>query len=307
MGKKILLIGSSNIDLVANTYKIPEPGETVFDDGGLAYIPGGRGTNAALALKALSAEPRLLTKLGADSHGKTLFEYYKDSSLDTSLVKVDRQNTTGFTLVLKDGHGATRKICYRGANLNLSRDNVIDAFSARPDALMLGFDASFETTLLASEIAAEKKIPIFLNGDGAESDFNLEALPEIEIFSVNEKDALRLTGIKPLGADNALRVCLALCRRVRAKLVVLRLSERGAFVYDGRYHFVTPAFPVSEAVDTTLADDAFFAALSLIYLETGDVRASTRFACSLYAMTLSCGSFVTREENMSNLNKYPTI
>ena len=125
MGKKILLIGSSNIDLVANTYKIPEPGETVFDDGGLAYIPGGRGANAALALKELSADPMLLTKLGADSHGKTLFEYYKDSSLDTSLVKVDRQNTTGFTLVLKDGNEATRKICYRGANLNLSALVVI--------------------------------------------------------------------------------------------------------------------------------------------------------------------------------------
>ena len=74
MSKRILLIGSSNIDLVANTYKIPDSGETVYDDGGVAYIPGGRGANAALAVKMLSAEPAFLTKLGADSHGQTLFQ-----------------------------------------------------------------------------------------------------------------------------------------------------------------------------------------------------------------------------------------
>ena len=208
---------------------------------------------------------------------------------------------------MKDGEDAPRKICYRGANLNISRDNVIDAFSVRPDALALGFDTSFDTVQLATEIAAEKNIPIFLNGCAASKDFNLESLPSIEIFSLNEDDALRLTGIRPFGADNALRVCLALQRRVNAKYVVLRLGERGAFVYDGKYHFVTPAYPITKSVDTVIADDAFFSALSLIYLETADIRASSRFASSLYALTLMSGSFATRDEVLAYMNKYSTI
>ena len=73
MSKKILVIGSANIDFSMNMYKLPEAGETVIDDGGVAYIPGGKGGNAAIAFKRLGADCAFCTKLGADVHGQKLY------------------------------------------------------------------------------------------------------------------------------------------------------------------------------------------------------------------------------------------
>ena len=76
--RKILLIGSANMDLSMNMYKLPEPGETLIDDGGVAYVPGGKGANAAVALTRLGATCVFSTKLGADVHGQKLYNYYKE-------------------------------------------------------------------------------------------------------------------------------------------------------------------------------------------------------------------------------------
>jgi sugar/nucleoside kinase (ribokinase family) len=44
---RILIIGSANMDLSMNMLRVTEAGETLLDDGGVAYLPGGKGTNAA--------------------------------------------------------------------------------------------------------------------------------------------------------------------------------------------------------------------------------------------------------------------
>ena len=63
--KRILIVGSSNLDFVMNMYKLPEAGESVSDNGGVAYIPGGKGAAAAIAFNRLGAESVLCAKLGA--------------------------------------------------------------------------------------------------------------------------------------------------------------------------------------------------------------------------------------------------
>ena len=88
MKKKILVIGSANLDFSMNLYKLPEAGQTVKDDGGVAYIPGGKGANAAIALSRLGAESVLCAKLGADVHGQKLYNYYKEIGLNTAYIKV---------------------------------------------------------------------------------------------------------------------------------------------------------------------------------------------------------------------------
>ena len=77
--KKVLLIGSANMDLSMNLFRVPNAGETLLDDGGIAYTPGGKGANAAIALSRLGAESVLCAKLGADIHGQKLYNYYKDN------------------------------------------------------------------------------------------------------------------------------------------------------------------------------------------------------------------------------------
>ena len=83
---KILLIGSANMDLSMNLYRVPEPGETVLDDGGIAYTSGGKGANSAVAFAKLGANCLFCTKLGADAHGQRLFNYYKEVGINTSCI-----------------------------------------------------------------------------------------------------------------------------------------------------------------------------------------------------------------------------
>ncbi len=310
MSKRVLLIGSSYMDLCANMCKVPEPFETLTDDGGVAYTPGGKGANAAVAFQKLGGECAFMTKLGADTHGQRLFQYYKELGIDTSYVKADHGNATGFSLTLRDALGE-RKIKYPGANSHVTTENILEAFTSEPDALYIGFDTSFETALTASKIASAKGLPIIIDAAPSEKSFPLESLPQIEIFCPNESSAYELTGIRPIGADNALRAALALRRRVNAKYIVLRLGERGAFIYDGKYHSVVPAFPVTKVVDTSAAGDAFTAALTLMYLESLDIKSAARFASSAGALAVTkAGASVSipgRDEVLAYMKKYSTL
>ncbi len=285
--KKILVIGSANMDLSMNMYKIPEVGETLIDDGGVAYIPGGKGANAAVALNKLGADCYFCAKVGADLHGQKLYQYYKDLGINTSYLKVDRDNPTGLAVVMKESDGNNRIIVYPGANSHLTNDNIAEAMDSNPDALYLGFEIPFNVALTAARLAASRGIPIFVDAAPADKDYPLESLPMLEIFSPNETETYTYTGILPQGTDSALRAALALYKRVKAKYIVIKQGDRGAFVYDGKHFFVVPAIRLGKAIDTTAAGDAFTAALTLEYLRGEKIRNAVKYAVAAGAITVT--------------------
>ena len=286
--KRILVIGSSNMDLSMNVYKVPEAGETVTDDGGVAYTPGGKGANAAVAFRRLGAETVFCTKLGQDMHGQRLYNYYKEAGLNTAFIKVDKENPTGFAAVIKESGGQNRIIYYPGANASITRDNLEDAFTCEPDAVYINFEISFETALLAARLAAARGIPVFIDAAPASKDAPLEALPEIEIFSPNETETKEYTGITPMGADSSLRAALMLYKRVKCKYLVIKQGERGAFIYDGKHYNIIPAYRADKVVDSTAAGDVFTAAMTLEYLDSdGDIVTAVRYGAAAGAVAVS--------------------
>ena len=288
MSQKILIIGSSNIDFSMNMYKLPEAGETVIDDGGVAYIPGGKGGNAAIAFKRLGADSVFCTKLGADIHGQKLYNYYKEQGVDTSYVKVDRDNPTGLAVVMREGDGTNRIVVYPGANATLTNENVVEAFDCNPDALYLGFEIPFNIVVAAAKVAAAKNIPIFIDAAPANKDYDLEKLPPVEIFSPNETEAYEYTGIMPSGMENSLRAALAISRSVKAKNIVIKQGSRGAFLYDGKRYNTFPAVKADKTVDTTGAGDAFTAAMTLEYLRNGgDIKGAIKYGNAAGAITVT--------------------
>ena len=285
--KRVLVIGSSNLDFVMNMYKLPEAGESIVDNGGVAYIPGGKGANAAIALSRLGAESVLCAKLGADIHGQRLYNYYKDMGLNTSFIKVDHDNPTGLAVVMKEGDGTTRSVVFPGANAELTTEMIMEAFECQPDAVYLGFEIPFSAALSAAKIASARNIPIFIDPAPANKEFGLENLPEIEVFSPNESETYEYTGIAPTTMENSVRACLALTKRVKCKDIVLKLGQRGAFLYDGKRYSTFPAVRVDKTVDTTAAGDAFTAALTLEYLRCGDIKEAIKYANVAGAITVT--------------------
>ena len=287
MQKKILVIGSANMDFSMNFYKMPERGETLVDDGGVAYVPGGKGANAAIAFKRLGAESVLCAKLGADVHGQKLYNYYKELGLNTSSVKVDHDNPTGLAVVMREGDGSNRIIVYPGANNHLTTEGIIEAFECNPDAVYLGFEIPFQMVVNAAKVAASKNIPIFIDAAPANKEYDLEKLPPVEIFSPNETETFEYTGIMPNSMESSLRAALALSRKIKAKYIVIKQGARGAFLYDGKRYNTFPAIKTAKVVDTTAAGDAFTAALTLEYLRTQDIKEAIKYANAVGAITVS--------------------
>lgn len=285
---KILTIGSSNMDLSMNMCRVPLAGETVCDDGGVAYTPGGKGANSAVAFKKLGAQSIFLAKLGADMHGQRLYSYYKEQGIDTSYIKVDTAAPTGFAAVLKESDGQNRIIYYPGANLNITRENIIEALASMPDAVYIGFEISFETALMAAKLASERGIPVFIDAAPADKEYNLESLPPVEVFSPNETETLEYTGILPSGSDACLRAALALHKRVKCKYLVIKLGARGVFIYDGRRYKMVGSYRAERVVDTTAAGDVFTAALTLEYMRgERDIYSAAKYAAAAGAIAVS--------------------
>ena len=287
MSKRILVIGSANMDFSMNVYKMPEVGETIIDDGGVAYTPGGKGANAAATLIRLEAECALCAKLGADLHGQKLYSFYKEIGIDTSYIKADHDHPTGLAVVIKEGGGDNRIIVYPGANSFLTTEAVMEAFEYNPDAVYIGFEIPFSIALAAAKIAAAKNIPIFVDPAPASKDYDLESFPEVEIFSPNETETLEYTGILPNSMETSLRAALAMFRRIKCKYLVIKQGARGAFLYDGKKYTSIPAMRADKTVDTTAAGDAFTAAMMLSYLDGLDIKSAVRYGCAAGAITVT--------------------
>ncbi len=287
MSKRVLVVSSANMDITLPIESIPKAGETMLCDGSVIYSPGGKGANSAVTFAALGAETVLCARIGRDSHGETLYDFYKERGIDVRHLAIDREQPTGCAVIFVEKSGENRILAYPGANRYLSESDVDAGFLCCPDALYLQLEIGQNALFAAANYAYRHEIPIFLDAGPASADFPLEKLPPLTVFSPNETETEIYTGIHLTGTDSMLAASMELFRRVRAEYIVLKLGDRGAFVCNGRHFKFITGFPV-RAVDTTAAGDAFTAALTLRYLENGgDINDAVRYGCAAGAITVS--------------------
>ncbi len=283
MNKRILVVSSANLDFVQRMRRIPNAGETVVESGGYSYAPGGKGANSAVTFARLGDDCIFCTRLGQDTNGARLRAIYEREGIDTRFIAQDKTTPTGLASILVEEDGTNRIIVYPGANQKLSPADVEEAFTSYPDAVFLQFEIPDRAILAAAAFAREKKIPLFIDAGPARSDFPLEQLNPIEIFSPNETEARVFSGIDPSNAENCLRASIKLSASIKAKYTVIKLGGRGASISD--YH-ISPAVSVP-VVDTTAAGDAFTAALVHFYLEGKDMERATYLANCAAAIVVS--------------------
>ncbi len=271
MKPRILVVGSSNIDFVCKMPYVPNRGETLIASQShtYAFVPGGKGANSAVAAARLGADVVFCSRVGKDSYGEQLSEKYEKEGIDTRFIVKDKAARTGLAVIMVEETGHNRIVVYSGANMNLSPRDVENAFTAYPDALVMQLEIDTETVIAASGYAKQCGAKVFLDAGPAREDFPLEELGQIEVLSPNETETKILTGITPNSSENCLRACVALMNRTDCKYVVLKLGERGCFVFDGTHCNHVAPIDIGEAVDTTAAGDAFTAALAYKYLENG--------------------------------------
>src|SRR6218665_2552566 len=119
MESTILVIGSSNTDMVVKTKRFPVPGETILG-GNFLMNAGGKGANQAVAAARLGANVKFICKTGADVFGKEAVKSFEKEGIDTSHVIVDERNPSGVALILVDSHAENMIVVAQGANANLT-------------------------------------------------------------------------------------------------------------------------------------------------------------------------------------------
>ncbi len=286
MKKRVLVVSSANMDFVMKVKKLPEAGQTIIENQSYSYVPGGKGANSALALARLGADSVFCARLGNDANGKKLKELYDANGIDTRFLKLDRMNPSGLASIIVEENGANRIVVYPGANEFLSEDDVEDAMTCIPDAVFIQFEIPEEAAIAAAKYAAKRSIPVFIDAGPARPDTPLEKLPKLEVISPNESETMALTNIYPNDSANCLRAANELLKRVDAKYVVIKLGGRGAYIHDGKFSQLIPAYE-TEVVDTTAAGDAFTAALTLEYLNSHDIVRAVKYANAVGSIVVS--------------------
>lgn len=283
---RILAVGSTNTDFVATVDYVPQAGETIMSDGTYSFVPGGKGGNAAAAAARLGADVIFCAKIGNDTNGKMLRATYEAENIDTRHLKTDKSLPTGLAAIFVEKNGANRITVFPGANSALNNDDVEEAFTTYPDALLIQFEIPLETAYFAVKQANIGDVPVFIDAGPIIPELDLSRLGKIEVFSPNESEAFALTGIKPYDPESYIKICLDLYSKLDTKYVVLKLGHRGCYVYDGKMGIAIPSYSVS-AVDTTAAGDAFTAAMTYEYLRSGDIKSACKYANAVGALTVT--------------------
>src|SRR4030042_3323249 len=123
MAKKILILGSSNVDLVLRIPRFHRPGETIMSQD-LVTVFGGKGANQAIAAKRLGDRVSFITKLGKDHHGQSYRRYLVKNGLDPKGLLEDKTLPTGMALIEVNLKGENRIIVFPGANGSLSEEDI---------------------------------------------------------------------------------------------------------------------------------------------------------------------------------------
>lgn len=292
---RILVISSANIDFVQRMRRLPYSGETLSEtDNFYTYIPGGKGANSAVTFARFGADCVFLCKLGRDANAKRLIQLYRSEGIDTRYILEDSELPTGLASILVEENGKNRIIVYPGANMSLTADETEEAFTCYPDALYLQLEIPDEAVIEACRRANEADIPVFIDAGPARQNFPLHELGKVEIFSPNETETRIFTGIAPTSEENCLRAAIKLSSMVEAKYIVIKLGNRGAFIYDGLEYYMIPAEDV-EAADTTGAGDVFSAVMTFVYLQNKNIVSAVKYAACAAAIA------VTKEGAISSI------
>jgi len=271
----ILVIGSSNTDLVVRSERMPKPGETVL--GGEFFVnAGGKGANQAVGAARVGADVSFCCRVGDDDYGKNSIDIFKKDGINTEYVFKTQGCPSGVAIIVVDSKGENSIVVASGANLKLAPEDIdsIEDLSSYSIALAQ-LEIPVETVERAAFRCHSEGVKFVLNPAPACK------LPEsliklIDVITPNETETEILTGIKVTDEDSATQAAQVLCK-MGVNTVIITMGSKGAFLYqDGKGELI-PAFEV-QAVDTTAAGDIFNGALCAAMCEGKDIKEAVLFA-----------------------------
>lgn len=268
--KKIIVIGSSNVDMVVRTSHLPAPGETIL--GGEFFMnQGGKGANQAVAIKRLGGNLIFMAKLGNDVLGRQSVGYFKKEGIDTRYIAFDKDSASGVALISVDDHAENSIVVASGANMLLNEQDVDKMLEemCEGDILLMQLEIPLQTVEYAARKAFGKGVKVVLNPAPARS-LPKELFRHLYMVTPNRIEAEMLTGIKIANDADVEKVAEEICA-MGVKNVIITLGSKGCLIREEGVSYRIDAFKV-EPVDTTAAGDTFNGALCVGLSEGMDLK-----------------------------------
>ena len=285
MKSRILVVGSSNTDMIVKVARIPRRGETILG-GEFVTASGGKGANQAVGAARAGGDVTFIARVGDDMFGQRAVAGFLRDRIDVTHVSRDKRRPSGVALIFVAADGQNSIAVASGANAGLTPADIHRARPAfeRADVLVTQLETPLPTVTEAVKLAVKHDLRVILNPAPA------RRLPDtllkwISFLTPNESEAEFLTGIRVRDETSAARAAERL-RSQGAQTVIITLGARGAFVANAEIRKLVPGFKV-KAVDTTAAGDIFNGALAVALGEDRELIDAVRFANAAAAISVT--------------------
>ena len=282
---KLIVVGSSNVDLTAKLSSLPKPGETI---GGATLVQanGGKGANQAVAAGRLGADVTFITCVGDDAHGHMLREQFSTDGIDTSLMKFTRNQATGVALIYVDEAAENCIAVAPGANNELLPADIDSAreYFEKAEYLLIQLEIPMDTVERAVALASECGVKVVLN-PAPMFPLSDQLLSKLYLITPNETEAGKLTGMEVLSEEDAVKAARALLAK-GVQNVIITMGSHGSLVCTEESVTAVPSCKV-KAVDTTAAGDVYNGALLTALSEGKTLIEAAGFASRASAISVT--------------------
>ncbi len=283
--KKIVVIGSSNVDLLMKMDHLPEKGETVTD-AVFMQVYGGKGANQAVAAARAGGDVAFVNCVGEDAYTPQMVQNYKNDGIDTKYVFHEKGVASGHALIMIGDKGNNYLSVAPEANYRLTPGKIDEALPVIEEAaiIVMQYEILPETIKYVIDLANRKNIPVMWNFAPAR-EFDRSYIPKVNILVLNEVEAGYLAQMPVENEKDAEKAARLLIGQGVEK-VIITLGSKGAFVVTREEKVSVPAFNV-DAVDTTAAGDTFCGSFAVAMVEGKSLKESLRFASAAAAISVT--------------------
>ena len=285
--KNIVVIGSTNTDMVVKASHLPAGGETVLG-GEFLMNAGGKGANQAVAAARYGNRVVFVAKTGNDLFGERVRSSLREDDIVTDYVSIDPLHPSGVALITIDARAENCIVVASGANMYLSTADVDAAREeiSAADVVLMQLESPIETVTYAARMAAEAGVKVVLNPAPApDKPLPEELMRSLYLITPNRSEASRLSGIEVKDLASAREAAKAILDR-GSQSVIITLGGDGSLVYDGQEFTFIEATKV-EAVDTTAAGDTFNGVLATMIAEGRNLIDAAREASLAAAISVT--------------------
>ncbi|MCK4370702.1 MAG: carbohydrate kinase family protein [Candidatus Lokiarchaeota archaeon] len=269
----VICIGAALVDIIAKIERHPIEDDEVFVPN-LQILSGGAAANTAFACALLGLKVAFIGKLGYDDEfGNKIINDFKDTSLDTTLIKYSKNFGTGFAYVAIDKNGERRIYAYSGAANTLSPNEIASKEIVQTKLLFLSNLKNLEPLKKAAKIAKDNKIPVILNPGMLIIEQGFEDIKELlrntDILIISKREFLYLFQLDDDKLINyVIKERAKKLFKIGIKVIIITMGKEGAIVINSEKSESIKPIKVAKVIDTTGAGDAFSAGFIYGFIRT---------------------------------------